>query len=49
MVSLAIVDMPETHEMLPRFVKEWKPLVDQLVVLPLHDWGMNSKRKNVCL
>lgn len=48
-VSLAIIDMPETHKILPQFRREWQCLVDQIVVLPLHDWGMSGKRKNGCL
>lgn len=38
-VKLSILDCEYTHDGLNAFIREWQGLVDDIIVVPLHDWG----------
>lgn len=38
-VKIAIIDCEATHDKIPAFIELWESIVDEVVVLPLHDWG----------
>ena len=38
-VKLSILDCEYTHDALDHFVDEWQNRVDDIIIVPVHDWG----------